>query len=125
MARLSRWTCRLFQRPLKCDVIDSNSNKVCSLSACRFSTILIVGGGGPNLLLNQMTAEATDRTVRVGPSEATATSNTLTQAIVAGDLDGLDELRRVASNSFDLQVYPPIPRQMVRRLRPVFGTCRQ
>ena len=79
------------------------------MSACRFSTILIVGGGGPNLLLNQMTAEATDRTVRVDPYEATATSNTLTQAIVAGDLDGLDELRRVASNSFDLRVYPPSP----------------
>ena len=79
------------------------------MSACRFSTIHIVGGGGPNLLLNQMTAEATDRTVRVGPYEATATSNTLTQAIVAGDLDGLDELRRVASNSFDLQEYPPSP----------------
>ena len=67
------------------------------MSACRFSTIHIVGGGGPNLLLNQMTAEAT------------ATSNTLTQAIVAGDLNGLDELRQVASNSFDLQVYPPSP----------------
>jgi rhamnulokinase len=73
----------------------------------RFSTIHIVGGGGQNSLLNQMTAEATDRTVRVGPYEATATGNTLTQAITAGDVDDLDELRQIASNSFDLQEYTP------------------
>jgi rhamnulokinase len=73
----------------------------------RFATIHIVGGGGQNLLLNQMTAEATDRTVRVGPYEATATGNTLTQAMVAGDVNDLDELRQIASNSFDLQVYSP------------------
>ena len=73
----------------------------------RFSTIHIVGGGGQNSLLNQMTAEATDRTVRVGPYEATATGNTLAQAMVAGDVEDLDDLRRIASNSFDLQEYTP------------------
>lgn len=73
----------------------------------RFATIHIVGGGGQNALLNQMTAEATDRMVRVGPYEATAMGNTLAQAMVAGDVENLTELRLIASNSFDLQEYAP------------------
>ena len=72
-----------------------------------FTTIHIVGGGGQNSLLNQLTAEATGHAVRVGPSEATAIGNTLTQAIAAGDVADLDELRSVVSNSFELELYEP------------------
>ena len=54
-----------------------------------------------------MTATATGRTVQVGPFEATAIGNTLTQAIAAGDIADIDELRRVVSDSFELQLYEP------------------
>lgn len=74
---------------------------------CKFTTIHVIGGGGQNELLNQMTSAATGRAVSVGPFEATAIGNTLTQAITAGDLADLDELRRIVSNSFDLKLYEP------------------
>ena len=73
-----------------------------------YTTLHIVGGGGQNSLLNEMTAAATGRTVLVGPFEATAIGNTLAQAIAAGDLADLNELRTVVANSFDLQLYEPL-----------------
>jgi len=73
----------------------------------KYSMLHIVGGGGQNSLLNEMTAGATGRNVRVGPYEATAIGNTLTQAIAAGDLSDLNELRTVVANSFEVQLYEP------------------
>jgi len=70
-----------------------------------FSTMHIIGGGGKNTLLNQMTADATGLTVKVGPYEATAIGNTLTQALAIGDLADLAALRSVVANSFDLVEY--------------------
>jgi rhamnulokinase len=75
----------------------------------RFDVIHIVGGGGKNELLCQMTADATGRRVVVGPYEATATGNTLVQAMALGDVRDLAQLRRVVANSFDLAVYDPSP----------------
>ena len=69
--------------------------------------IHVVGGGGKNELLCQMTADATGRRVVVGPHEATATGNTLVQAMALGDVRDLPELRRIVANSFDLVVYEP------------------
>lgn len=62
----------------------------------------IVGGGGKNDLLNQMTADAIARPVVVGPYEATAMGNALTQAIGRGELADLAALRAVVRNSFDV-----------------------
>lgn len=73
----------------------------------RFDVIHVVGGGGKNTLLCQMTADATGRRVVVGPHEATATGNTLVQAMAAGDVRDLSELRRVVAESFELVVYEP------------------
>jgi rhamnulokinase len=73
----------------------------------RFDVIHIVGGGGKNELLCQMTADATGRRVVVGPYEATATGNALVQAMAVGDVRDLAELRRIVANSFDLSVYEP------------------
>ena len=66
----------------------------------QFSTVHIVGGGGRNGLLNQMTADATGKRVCVGPFEATAVGNTLVQALALGDLSDLDQLRSVVAQSF-------------------------
>ncbi|HEX7010302.1 MAG TPA: FGGY-family carbohydrate kinase, partial [Phycisphaeraceae bacterium] len=67
----------------------------------------IVGGGGKNELLNQMTADATGRQVVVGPYEATAIGNALTQFMGRGRIHGLDQLRAVVRASFPLQTYTP------------------
>jgi rhamnulokinase len=70
-------------------------------------TLHIVGGGSQNVLLNQLSANATGRTVIAGPTEATATGNILIQAIALGHLKDLDELRSVVRNSFTVQTYRP------------------
>ncbi|MFN3420267.1 MAG: rhamnulokinase, partial [Armatimonadota bacterium] len=73
------------------------------------STIHIVGGGSQNWLLNQFTADATEKLVQAGPVEATATGNALVQAIALGYLGSHAELREVVRNSFDLRTFEPKP----------------
>ena len=63
----------------------------------------IVGGGSQNALLNELTAAAVARPVITGPVEATAIGNLLVQAVGCGELSGLDELRQVVANSFELE----------------------
>ena len=72
-----------------------------------FDVIHIVGGGGKNELLCQMTADATGRRVVVGPYEATALGNALVQAMAAGDVRDLNDLRRIVAGSFDLTTFEP------------------
>ncbi|MGD9636385.1 MAG: rhamnulokinase family protein [Pirellulales bacterium] len=73
----------------------------------KFDVIHVVGGGGKNELLCQMTADATGRRVVVGPYEATALGNALVQAMSAGDVRDLAELRCIVAQSFDLVTYEP------------------
>jgi len=67
----------------------------------------IVGGGGQNQLLNQMTADATGIPAVVGPYEATAIGNALVQAIGHGQLADLKQLREVVRVSFEPVTYAP------------------
>ncbi len=67
----------------------------------------IVGGGGQNQLLNQMTADALGIPVIVGPYEATAIGNALTQAIGAGYVRDLAHLRAIVRRSFELKTFTP------------------
>ena len=78
-----------------------------SLTGRRFDVIHIVGGGSRNILLNQLVADSTGRTVVAGPSEATAIGNILVQAIGAGDLPGLDQARALVRQSFAVETYQP------------------
>ena len=76
------------------------------LEACagyRIEVIHIVGGGSRNGLLNRFVAGATGRTVVAGPSEATAAGNLLVQAMGAGEISGLGQLRDVIRNSFEIE----------------------
>jgi rhamnulokinase len=77
------------------------------LTGRRLEIIHIVGGGSRNKLLNQLTADVTGRRVIAGPAEATAIGNALTQALGAGDIDSLDELRSIVKQSFELEEYRP------------------
>ncbi len=69
--------------------------------------IHIIGGGAQNRLLNQLTADATRRSVVAGPIEATAIGNVLMQAVALGHLQSLDEARSVVRNSFKPERYEP------------------
>ncbi|QNN24022.1 rhamnulokinase [Planctomycetales bacterium ZRK34] len=73
----------------------------------KFDVLHIVGGGGKNRLLNQMTADAMGRTVIVGPYEATAAGNILIQAMGAGDVDDLAHIRAIIRDSFEPVTYHP------------------
>ncbi len=78
-----------------------------SLLGRRLEVIHIVGGGSQNHVLNQFAANATGRPVVAGPTEATAAGNVLVQAIGAGRLQGLKEVREVVRASFPLTTFEP------------------
>lgn len=80
-----------------------------SLSARQIRTIHVVGGGSRHRLLCQLTADATGRLVRSGPSEATAIGNVLLQAIAAGDLKNVEEGRELVRRSFPQTEWHPRP----------------
>jgi len=78
-----------------------------SLTGRKLEVIHIIGGGSRNALLNQLTANVTGRIVIAGPAEATAAGNALTQAMGAGHLSSLEELRAVIRNSFEVEEFRP------------------
>ncbi len=75
----------------------------------RICRIHVIGGGSRNILLCQLTADATGLPVHAGPQEATAIGNILVQAMASGQLGSLDELRAVVRNSFEPIIYQPRP----------------
>jgi rhamnulokinase len=77
------------------------------LTGTTISVIHIVGGGSRNRLLNQLAADVTGRRVIAGPGEATAAGNALTQAMGAGDVSDLEELRQIVRQSFGVETFHP------------------
>jgi rhamnulokinase len=71
--------------------------------------IHVVGGGVRNRLLCQLTADATGLPVHAGPVEATAVGNLMVQAMAAGCVHDLAEMRAVVRRSFDVEVFVPRP----------------
>lgn len=69
--------------------------------------IYIVGGGGQNNLLNQLTATISQKTVLVGPTEATAIGNILMQMITSGEVKDIQEGRKRIRESFGLKTFYP------------------
>jgi len=72
-----------------------------------YERVHIIGGGTQNRLLNQFTADATQRTCLTGPVEATALGNVLMQGIALGQIDSLDHARNLVRTSFPPSVYQP------------------
>jgi len=54
-----------------------------------------------------MTSDAIGRKVVVGPEEATAAGNVLTQALGAGDVKDVWHIREIVAASFQLTHYHP------------------
>ena len=72
-----------------------------------YDSIHIIGGGSNAAYLNQLTADATGKTVYAGPGEATAIGNLLAQLIHAGDLADLRSARQCVRDSFEIKTYAP------------------
>jgi rhamnulokinase len=70
--------------------------------------IRVIGGGSKNRLLNQLTADATGKTVVAGPAEATALGNIAMQILATGGAASLDEVRSLVDRSFPTEVFEPI-----------------
>lgn len=81
--------------------------KLARISGRRIECLHIIGGGSRNKLLNQMTADATQRMVITGPDEATALGNAILQLIAAGELATISEARGLLGKSFALVEYEP------------------
>jgi rhamnulokinase len=77
------------------------------LTGKRFDEIRVVGGGARNRLLNQFTANATGRTVVVGPVEATALGNVAMQMLATGAVASLTEARAIIDRSFPVERFEP------------------
>jgi sugar (pentulose or hexulose) kinase len=77
------------------------------LAGTQIEVLHIVGGGGKNQLLNQIVADVLGLPVRVGPSEATAIGNIVTQAVAMNEVDGLWEGRRIIAESFEIEQFEP------------------
>jgi rhamnulokinase len=69
--------------------------------------IHVVGGGGRNHLLNQFTSDACGIPVCAGPTEATALGNVLVQAMAAGDVGSLSEIREIVRRSETIAEFAP------------------
>ncbi len=77
------------------------------ISGRKVDVVHIVGGGSKNRLLNQFTANATGLPVIAGPAEATVIGNALVQLITLGELDNLQDARRIVANMKELKHYEP------------------
>jgi len=76
-------------------------------SAVNINSINIVGGGSANKLLNQLTANATGKTVYTGPIEATVLGSIITQMQAAGEVASLEIGRSLIKASTAQEVYKP------------------
>lgn len=77
------------------------------ISGRKLNRVFIVGGGVKNKLLCQYTANATGKVVYAGYSETVCVGNILTQAMALGEINGLDQLRQVVKDSFEIERYEP------------------
>lgn len=77
-------------------------------NTCRkYDSIHIIGGGSNAAYLNQLTANATGKTVYAGPGEATAIGNMMAQMIYGKELENLAEARKCVFDSFGIKQYKP------------------
>ncbi|HLA96755.1 MAG TPA: rhamnulokinase family protein [Pyrinomonadaceae bacterium] len=79
------------------------------LTGNRLEGIQILGGGGRNYYLNQMTVNASGMNANAGLTEATVVGNVLVQAITAGRFSSLAEAREHVAANFSFAEYSPRP----------------
>ncbi len=79
-----------------------------NLSGRTIDVIHVVGGGSQNNLLNQLIADASEKSVVAGPVEATVLGNILIQCKAAGELGSLADIREVVAHSTDMAHFEPL-----------------
>ena len=79
-----------------------------SITSYTLDTLHILGGGSQISLLNQLTANACELSVRTGPVEATLFGNIAVQAISAGVISDISAARAMIANSFESIEFKPI-----------------
>ncbi len=67
-----------------------------------YDALHVIGGGSQNVFLNKATADATQKTLTVGPVEATAIGNLIAQMIGTGEIKDLSAARDIIKTSFDI-----------------------
>lgn len=77
------------------------------LATFPINTLHIIGGGAQNKLLNSFTANAINKPVITGPSEATAMGNIMIQAKAAGIVEYKQEIRQIVRNSIETELFEP------------------
>jgi rhamnulokinase len=77
------------------------------LTGRELHTIRVVGGGGLNTVLCQMTADACGCQVVSGPSEASALGNAMLQAVATGHLTDVRSGRAAIAESVQCSVFDP------------------
>jgi rhamnulokinase len=77
------------------------------LTGRALGTIRVVGGGGLNTVLCQMTADACGCAVVSGPSEASALGNVMLQAVATGHLADVRSERAAMAESVQCSVFDP------------------
>ena len=70
-------------------------------------SVNIVGGGADNVLLSQLTADATGLPVHCGPTEGTALGNGAVQLAALGEFAGLADIRQAIAASTAVRTYQP------------------
>ena len=82
--------------------------KLTALADRPVEAIHVLGGGSQNILLNQMTADATGKPVLAGPVEATVLGNALVQLISLGEIRDLAEARKLVAGMEGIRKFEPI-----------------
>jgi rhamnulokinase len=77
------------------------------LTGQQIRQLRVIGGGSKNRLMNQLTADATGKTVLAGPAEATALGNAGVQMLATGGANSLREVRAIIGRSFSTEVFEP------------------
>ncbi len=67
-----------------------------------YQTLNVIGGGSKNELLNKLTKEKTGKRIITGPAEGTAIGNLLAQMIGSGEIDSINNGRKIIKQSFDI-----------------------
>lgn len=82
-------------------------DKLVAMQGRPVDRIHIIGGGGKNRLLDQLTADACGCEVLAGPVEATAMGNILAQMLADGQIGSLEEGRRIVRASCQPERFTP------------------
>ncbi|MCW2640774.1 MAG: rhaB [Dactylosporangium sp.] len=81
--------------------------RAAELTGRAINSVHLLGGGARNALLTQLTADACELPVHAGPVEASSVGNIGAQAIAAGQLASVDDLRRLIGDGFGITSYLP------------------